>query len=72
MSPATPPRARRITLEREPARAEDRHRSPLGHPIDELTTTPPSAAAATGAAVPATDASRRNGRRAAPQPRRRW
>jgi phosphate transport system ATP-binding protein len=57
MSPMTPPRARRIALDREPTLAEDRHRSSLAHPIDELTATPASEAPP----VPVTDASRRNG-----------
>jgi len=59
MSPATPPRARRIALDREPTLAEDRHRSPLGHPIDELRVAPPSGAAPPAAA--SVSASRRNG-----------
>jgi phosphate transport system ATP-binding protein len=58
MSPTTPPRARRIALDREPTLAEDRHRSPLAHPIDELTAASPSAAAPP---IPAPGASRRNG-----------
>jgi phosphate transport system ATP-binding protein len=63
MSPATPPRARRIALDREPTLAEDRHRSPLGHPIDELRVALPSGEAPSEAAspVPAASASRRNG-----------
>jgi phosphate transport system ATP-binding protein len=58
MSPTTPPRARRIALDREPTLADDRHRPPLGHPIEELTLTPPSGAAPPG---PGANVSRRNG-----------